>query len=525
MLFNSVNGDSCTLSDFPFDDPGWLVTYYFLGNNLQIAYSWTDGSAKYRVSHFGEYLDWQKMSYSQDNLMNKNFAPLPGCDLDDIILENGFYLLKDSEKYENMPLKSVKKGFLQVQYSGNETLQTFYTLTDKRIWKRSFSGILVREPGWVLCSGDLDPNANRIYNTYIIPTQPSIAIDNNGWLQAIDDETTDEDKATDMTGAIMLMLKSTGKCCLGPGTFYVSGNIDLPAGTTLEGSGSNTILRLLPTDESTYIVRILDKNTVRGIRFSGGKTAPSQLFTNETKSSLQNGIVFTGNGNGKEATRSSAVTNIIENCWFENFDGAGLYGYNTGGSLKNTVNMSDCFIDHCRVGINLDYFVEYSKFSDCIITSCYYACINNGGNNVFTGCTFHGVVGWMCDNTDGDKYNNMHGSCIGCTFNHLDNMNHSDLLGRGSAVIILSANHGFVFDGCQFWYGNIIIDDSRAIMFDDCLFGNEDPVITVTGEDYGVFFHDDIFYNMPILQVNSKTKFINCYDSEGTLIRAIVKDE
>ena len=401
-------------------------------------------------------------------------------------------------------------------------MQTFYHLTDDRIWKRSFNGKQVREPGWVLCSTsetvyEITQNVNRdsIYNTYVISTHPTVTVDGNGWLQAIDDEGTDEDEATDMTGAIMFMLKSQGYCHLSPGTFYVSGNIDLPAGATLEGCGNQTILRLLPSVESGYIARILQNNTVRGIRFSGGRSAPRGLTTEGMDLGARNGIVFTGNADQKEEARDTALTNVICECWFDNFDGSGFYGHNTGGNVRNTVTMSNCFVNQCRVGLNIDYFMEYSKFTDCIITNCYYACINNGGNNVFTGCTFHGVVGWMCDNTGDDKYNNMHGTCVGCTFNHIDSANHSDLLGRGCAVIILNSNNGFIFTGCQFWYGNIIVDNSRAITFSDCLFGNQDPVITVTGYDYGAIFHGNTFYNMPVLNVNPQTIMVDCYTSDG----------
>ena len=626
FVFNSKNGDEMALQDFPFNAPGWLITYEKNGNNLQFAYNWEDQTAKYRMSHFGEYYEWQDLATYEGNPIEVSAVPLSGCDLNNLVYQNKFYLLIDSEKYENMPSDSLKAGFLQVQNVGNWTLQTFYHLTDSRIWKRTLVNNTVREPGWVMCGSsdtyewqdsttdegnpievsavplsgcdlnnlvyqnkfyllidsekyenmpsdslkagflqvqnvgdwtlqtfyhltdsqiwkrtlvgntvrgpgwvmcgssdtiyDTVQNINRdsIYNTYIFPSMSAFSIDSNGCLQAVDDESTPEDKATDMTGAIMLMLESTGHCKLGAGTYYVSGNIDLPSGSSLEGCGNNTIIRLLPSSASGYVIRILQNNTVRGIRFSGGKSAPKGVLSDATNFGSQNGIVFTGNADGKDETRPVALTNIVTDCWFENFDGSGFYGYNTGGGMQNTVNLTDCFFDHCRIGINIDFFMEYSKVNNCIITNCYYACINNGGNNVFTNCTFHGVVGWMCDNSADDKRNNLHGSCIGCTFNHINNMNRPDILGRGYAVIILNSNNGFVFTGCQFWYGNVLIDNSRAIAFSDCLFGNQDPVITVSGNDWGAFFHDVTFFNEPILNVNEKTIFVNCFASDGTRI-------
>lgn len=536
VIFNSKSNDQMTLMDFPFTAPGWLITYEQNGNNLQFAYNWSDQSAKFRVAHFGEWLPWNDLFINQDCLLEGSPTYLQSCNLNDVIRQNKFYLLVDDQQYGNMPLDSLRAGFLQVQFSGNWTMQTFYHLTDHRIWKRSFMGDNEREPGWVLINNDdkiqslqdsedsidyaITQNINRdsIYNTYILSSNPSISYNSSEIIEAIDNESTSIEEATDMTAAIMLMLKTTGHCKLGPGTFYVSGNIDLPFGACLEGCGYNTIVRLFPDTNSGYITRILQNNTVRGIRFSGGKSSPANLLVDDSNFGLRNGIVFTGNADGEEESRSQALTNIITDCWFENFDGAGFYGHNTGGGIANTVSMSDCFIRNCRVGINIDYYMEYSKFTSCIINSCYYACINNGGNNVFTGCTFHGVVGWMCDNTNQDKRNNTHGSCIGCTFNHINNINRPDILGRGSAIIILNGNSGYVFSGCQFWYGNIVIDNSRAISFSDCLFGNSDPVITVSGDDWGVFFHDNTFFNKPVLHVNSKTRFVDCFTSDGSLV-------
>ena len=372
-----------------------------------------------------------------------------------------------------------------------------------------------------MCNTGVTQNINRdsINNTYIIPSYPNFALEGNGWLQAVDNESTTEANATDMTGSIMYMLESFGYCKLSSGVFYVSGNIDLPTGTSLMGNGYNTVIRLLPAEDSRYIIRVHQNNTVCNIRLSGGKVAPIDLFSDGTNYGNQNGIVFTGNADGQEETRPTALTNFICGCWFENFNGSGFYGHNTGGNYQNIVTMSDCVIDHCRVGINSDYFMEYSKFTNCNVTNCYYACINNGGNNVFYGCTFHGVVGWMCDNSANDKRNNMHGSCVGCTFNHINNMNRPDILGSGSAIIILNCNNGFVFSGCQLWYGNVIIDNSRAIYFSDCLFGNQEPVITVTGENWGAFFNGITFYNAPVLNVNSKTKFVNCFTSNGDTVQ------
>lgn len=447
---------------------------------------------------------------------------LPSCDLNSLTNGNHFYLLIDSQEYEHMPLSTLRVGFLEVQRSANWGKQFFYSLRESKTWVRTFTGNTF-ETDWILVGGGNTYNITQevsqdtFQNTYNITTNPQITTDTNDFLQAVDDETTTEANATDMTGAIMSMLNSTGHCKLGTGTFYVSGNINLPNGATLEGCGDNTIIRLLSSVTSGYIVRLSQYCTVKNIRFSGGKNLPTNLYTDGTNMGSRHGVYMIANADGQETAQPQVLQNIVTECFFENFDGSAFYGHNTGGGLHNSVIFTDSHIEHCRVGVNLDYNCEYGKYSDLVIFQCYYACINNGGNNVFTGCTFHGVVGWLTDNSGNDKPNNQHGSCVGCTFNHIDNMNYPAVLGNGKAVHIINGGAGFIFTGCQLWYGNVYIENSVGVQFSDCLFGNNAIEIEVTGS-YPAFFFNNIFWNAPTLNVITSCKFKDNYLRSGTVV-------
>lgn len=352
-----------------------------------------------------------------------------------------------------------------------------------------------------------------IENTYNITTSPTITTDTNGWLQAVDTNTSSEAGKTDMTGAIMSMLTDTGYCHLSPGIFYVSGSIDMPYGSTLEGCGEDTIIRLLSSVSSGYCVKPTRFSTIKGIRFSGGY---SDGDVSTSTIGTRHGIAFVANKDGEEATLPAVESCTISSCWFENFSGSGIYCHNTGGGLKDGLLVSDCYFKLCKAGINIDYYSEYHKFTNIIVYKCYYACINKGGNNVFTACTFHGTVGFLMDNSR----NNAHGSAVGCTFNHIDNWNNPDTLGGGIAVQATGTTSGFIFTGCQFWYGAISVASSKGIAFSDCLFGGNSPEITVTG-NYPAFFSNCIFHATPTLDVNASTKFDNCYlDSTGGTIGA-----
>jgi hypothetical protein len=317
----------------------------------------------------------------------------------------------------------------------------------------------------------------------------------------------------DRSSEILAKLNTYGHCKLTDGVYYVSG-VDMPDGTMLEGNGKNTIIRLLDTVNSGYCVKIMVNNTVQNICFSGGTEAPANVNTDGASLGTRHGIYLIANANGSGTGTKTSCTNIVTDCNFENFDGSGYYASNTGGSLDNGVILTDCRFRDCMVGINAAYYTEYSKFANCVITSCNVACVNNGGNNVFIGCTFHGVKGMVIDNTSGTNTNIAHGSAVACTFNHINKVNNPSAGGGGKAIEVKSASSGFIFDTCQIWYGVVDISSSRAMHFSDCLFGGDfgssPAVVTVTGT-YGAYFDGCIFYTDPVLNVNAQTIFDNCY--------------
>ena len=347
-------------------------------------------------------------------------------------------------------------------------------------------------------------------NTYNITTTPNITTDDNGWLNAVDTDTADETNKTDMTGAIMSMLTDTGYCHLGPGIFYVSGNIDMPRYSTLEGCGESTVIRLLQSTQSGYIARVCQNNQISNIRFSGGR---ADIDHTSDVIGTRIGIAYLGNADGSGSVSYPAATSCnISNCSFENFSNAAIYCYNTGGTVYQALKVVQCYIRRCIVGINIDYNSEYHKFESVVTYRCHWGCINNGGNNVFVGCTFGGVNGFTIDNSQSDKANNGHGSCIGCTFNHIE--------GRG--ILLINCDHGFVFDGCQNFYAPIEIVNCQGIIFANSLLGgntNYPPRIYQTGDTYPVFFMGCLFTNAPTKQ-GDNIRFINCYLNNGTAVTA-----
>lgn len=347
-------------------------------------------------------------------------------------------------------------------------------------------------------------------NTYSITTNPVITTDTHGWLAAVDENTENETNKTDMTGAIMSMLTSTGYCHLGEGIFYVSGNIDMPDDSMIEGCGSKTIIRLLSSVSNGYAIKLGSKCIVKNLQLSGGYNSPTISETDPVGN--RHGIYFKGNADGQEgATVYTTQKCILDGLHIYNFAGGGITCHNTGYSHASSIVATNCIIGSCHAGINISYFSEYHRFTNMMIFDCHYGVINNGGNNIFTACTIQGLTGFLIDNSESDLRNPAHGSCVGCSFNHQANND-------GNAIEIYGAANGFVFTGCQIWYGMIYIENSHGIVISSCDI-SQNETITVVGGGL-VLFSDSAFMGGPSISITNNTTvyFDNCYTIHGTVV-------
>ena len=524
---SSANGVT-TPPDFPLGRPGWLTTIAQGSVKVQFAvpYYYTFQATKIRRCIGGTWGAWYDCGRYTGIYDGTTDALYSSCDDVD---SSGTMLVASSggvPALTGFPYGTA--GFLQTTVAGNFRLQLAYP------YDPSSSNVkwrIKRLDGWSswndLGSGsgggsqtitiEQEISRDTYNNTYNITATPEITTDTNGWLNAVDSDTESEEGKTDMTPAIMAMLNGAGYCHLGPGIFYVSGNIDIPTGATLEGCGNNTCIRLLASVTSGYICRLKEYGKVRNIRFSGGYNA-GDISTPDIGG--RKGVIFIGNRDGQdpEVTPTTTKCSQITGCTFENLD-SGIYGYNAGGGLQEGLIVSDCYITRCKAGINLDYWTEYCKFSNVVTFQCYFACINNGGNNVFVGCTFHGVEGFVLDNSTGNKSNHGHGSVIGCTFNHIDNMNRPQEAGRGLGIKMIGNTAGFVFSGCQLWYGEVYVENSRGVSFADCLFGGGSIEITTTGS-YPLFLNGCTFQSTPTVSAETAPKYTGCYTFAGDAVNA-----
>lgn len=356
-------------------------------------------------------------------------------------------------------------------------------------------------------------------NTYNITTTPTITTDSNGWLQAVDTDTQDETGKTDMAGPIMSMLNSTGYCHLGEGIFYVSG-IDMPEGSMLCGCGEKTTIRLLSSVSNGYAVKIEAYNTIRDIKFSG-----SYSSLTPTTDGKRNAINFVADYDGTDTgTAYTTYHCMISDVWIHNFSGSGIYCHNTSISVSKGLEVVNAYILRCYAGINIDYYSEFHHFTNINTSGCYYGCINNGGNNVFTACIFG--ANYCGFHIDGTQPNAAHGTVNGCTFCHVGSNN-------GFAIKVNDIAPGYIFANCQIWYCKIEVENCQGVLFDGCVFGRgitDDGAvsasISISGGNLVLFdgcvFHLDATRPPKItITNNTKTVFQGCYGSEsGNAIKA-----
>ncbi|MBE6604721.1 MAG: hypothetical protein E7639_03330 [Ruminococcaceae bacterium] len=310
---------------------------------------------------------------------------------------------------------------------------------------------------------------------------------------------------TDRTAEIEAQLKEKGYCMLDSGVFYVSG-VNMPANSTLMGINGATRVILAPEKEEGYAIKLDSFCTVRDLTVDGSLDE----IPHPDAVGARHGLLFQSNATTKQwglEPRNSTVSN----CVIRYFSGGGITCTDTGYYLNCILAVSNCHILNCGAGVNISHFSEYHDFSNVICTENLYGCINNGGNNTFSSCSFSGnEIGFMIDNRDNKSPNNSHGTVTGCSFNHCgDN--------KGIAILLYGANCGHVFMGCQVFFGKIIIKDSISIVFDALNFGRQTS-IDVEGGGLVMFsncaFREAQDTTVSITQ-NDAVKFVNCYTREG----------
>lgn len=474
-----------------------------------------------RVSKVGGYSLQEFFSFSGSSIYTRRAGQtwsrhdnpmgiLPTGDLNGVT-SIGTWLLSDANTYQHVP-NNAHVGFLRVSVMSNWVLQEFFAFSQASLYKRKFTTSTAPEnvEDWQIISGG--GNVYNITNNYTFPeysnvynvtATPTITTDTNNYLASTGD-------TTDRTTAIAALLASTGVCHLGPGNFYVDG-LEMPDDTTLTGCGGATKV-ILASGSNKYAVKMGKRCAVKDIHFAGSVST----ITPSASVGTRHGILWQGNYTQTSDNSQQPQNGIVSGCRFTSFAGGGITFYDTGYSSICQMEVSDCYMSNCDVGIYISYWSEFHKFTNVRTAGCYYGCVNNGGNNVFVNCDFSSCKeGFLMDNSQGQSPNNSHGSAIGCVFNHTD-------ANTGVGIRVLNCANGFIFSGCQIFYSQIVLEDSDGVVFQGCNFGKNNCDITITNGG-AELFANNMHEGAPTISItnNSNVHFVNCYNrSTGAPISA-----
>ena len=454
---------------------------------------------RFTISNGNVYNNYIRLKFLNDSKFNvfKSQGVLPtNTDLNDV-KSNSAYILTSENSYSHAP-DSNYTGFLITYVTENWVLQTWYSFSTTDVKKRRFntSGQVMSD--WINFGGASGNVFNEYNNTYNVTATPTITTDTNSYLAPSGD-------TTDRTNDIITMLELTGVCRLGKGSYYVN-NLVMPDNTSIIGSGKESNI-ILSGSSDGFAIALGSNCIVENVCVSGSTSSISPSSTVGGR----HGILWQGTYTDDQ---SAPVLSMLHNIFIKGFTGGGITCYDTGYGTVNCIEATNIYITNCGAGLNISYWSEFHKFTNVRAGSCYYGCINNGGNNIFVNCDFSSnTLGFLMDNANEQSPNNSHGSAIACVFNHSGS-------NSGTGIKILNCDNGFIFEGCQIFYSKTQINNSDGVVFNGCNYGYSNCDIKISGGG-AILFTNNMHQNAPTITIsdNSNVHFTNCYNrSSGAII-------
>ena len=238
------------------------------------------------------------------------------------------------------------------------------------------------------------------------------------------------------------------------GIYIFAEQIKVPSNVSLVGS-TKTVFKPKSASSPTILMRIdqADNVFVSHITLDGGLTSKPTAASEGTQYGM--------------AVMASRSVNI-ENVDFVGWNNCGLYSlqmssFGTEGSGDGKW-FKQLQITNCRFYFNyrgsyLYYGSEYNQLLNCVFGENYIGSINCGGNNSYVSCQWNvNTIGFKLENSGG---NPAHGGCVGCTFNH----------NYETAIQVDDCVNGWTFTGCQIFYANVNVINSKGVIFTGNVWG------------------------------------------------------
>lgn len=202
------------------------------------------------------------------------------------------------------------------------------------------------------------------------------------------------------------------------------------------------------------------------------------------------------------------------------WDLAGIYCINNDagggefGRFYHMIQLTNSSMYYNYIGLHFGQYGEYNQVNCCTFGDNYIGALNEGGNNQYVGCMFNS--NWCGFALHGTNITNeSHGGCYSSTYNH----NSITGLGGGIAIYAKDSTVGWNFTGQNIWYGALVFEDCKGIVFDGSIIGNVQFRSTRSdGAKNQNIFTNAYFYTNPsgFLSGNDGSTYIGTYIPGGT---------
>lgn len=292
-----------------------------------------------------------------------------------------------------------------------------------------------------------------------------------------------------MNALLVLASEENRTVQFGDGVYCFPSTVEVLSNTSIIGS-TNTVFCLSDDSEDTTLMRIGD---LADNVFVSHLILQGQLEDMPDTKGVKIGLEVSG-----------ALRVNIENVEIAGFDGYGFYAEkmssNSHGEFFKMLQITNCRFYNNYYGMCLGPRCEYSQVLNCVFGSNQVGCLNQGGNNAYTSCIFNvNGTGFQMDSAG--LSNPAHGGCNGCTFNH-----------NTKAIVVNDCRIGWVFDGCQIFYGTLELNNCAGVIIDSTIFGSCKLISSNPGMMNANLITDSFFQTdrNAILAGNDGSVYVSC---------------
>lgn len=241
---------------------------------------------------------------------------------------------------------------------------------------------------------------------------------------------------------------------LGEGTFNMPDYHRMEIGDVIRGMGSTKTIINVGDVYGFYIPS--GQVEVSGLTLDGGNVND---YTSASYINVPVDVKTSVNAGTKTGIYAGGANNKFSDITVRNFNYTGInLAAGGGGSTPEPMSnfMNNIIVDHCYYGVRCT--MEYSILQNLAISHCACGILVNAGNVSLTSSNF--TLNTI-DYAEIGGGNDSHSGVTNCAFNHANST-------RGACLYIVDTVLEKRFVNCSFYDGDIILDNSKGVVFNSC---------------------------------------------------------